>query len=161
VNQTQKQVVELSKAVEQEAHRVARWAIYCLIFALAASALVAATKSLVFLVAALFAWFFAWNRCMLWRFLISCLPPPNENQDAWLEKTVEAPRNPPSWYRFSEQLAAVTFLIGFGIITIVVTSSSGMWMRLLYAVCWLLIAILVVLARIANRRQRRTNSPAS
>jgi len=159
LNQAQQQVIELNKALEQEAHRVAGWAVCCLIFALAASALVAATKSLVFLVVALFAWFFAWNRRRLWRFLIACLPPPNENQDAWLEKTVERLRNPPSWYRFSEDVAAVTFLMGFGLITIVVASTSGMWMRLLYAACWLLIAILLVTARLAQRSMAIQESP--
>jgi hypothetical protein len=157
VNQTQQQVVELIKALEREAHRVARWAVTCLIFALATSALVAATKSLFFRVVALFAWFFAWNRWRLWRFLIACLPPPNENQDGWLEKTVEGLMNPPSWYRLSEHVAAVTFLIGFGTITVVVTSTSGTWIRLLYALCWLSIAIVFVIDRIAHRRQKQAN----
>ena len=70
-----------------------------------------------------------------------CLPPPNENQDAWFEKTIQGLLNPPSWYRFSNHVATLTFLMLFGIITFVVTSISGTWMRLLYAVAWLMIAI--------------------
>jgi hypothetical protein len=158
---TQQPVVELSNALEQEVHRVARWAICCLIFALGASALVIATRSLVFLVVAVFAWFFAWNRWRLWRFLIACPPPPTENQDAWFEKTLQRLLNPPSWYRLSEYVAAVTLLMLFGIITFVVTSTSGTWMRLLYGMCWLLIGIVVVFGRIAHQREKRKKCPAS
>jgi hypothetical protein len=161
MNQTQQQVAELRKALEREAHRVGRWAIYCLIFALATSALAIATKSLVFIVVALFAWFFVWNRWRLWRFLVACFPPPSENQAAWLEKTVEGLLKPPSWYRLSEHIAAVTFLVCFGIITVVVMSTSGTWMRLLYGMCWLLIGIVVVFGRIVHRGQKRKDSTAS
>src|SRR5262245_7745073 len=157
VNQTQQYVVDLSKALSQEARRVARWAICCLIFALAVSALAAATQSLVFLVVALFAWFFSWNRWRLWRFLVASLPPPSENQNAWLGRTLEGLLNAPSWYRFSENFAAVTFLICFGIITFIVTSTSGAWMRLLYAMCWLLLGIVVVFGRIVRRGQEQEN----
>lgn len=161
MNQTQQQVIELQKALEREAHRVARWAVYCLILALATSALAVATKSLVFIVVALFAWFFVWNRRRLWRFLLACLPRPDENQEAWLDKTIGGLLKPPSWYRFSEHVAAVTFLICFGIITIEVTSTSGTRMRLLYGMCWLLIGIVVVAGRIAHRVRKRKNSTAS
>ena len=55
-NQTKEQVIALSNALEKESRRVARWAIISLMFAVAVCVLVAATKSVVFLVVALFAW---------------------------------------------------------------------------------------------------------
>src|SRR5438270_7056921 len=132
-NQTKEQVIALSNALEKESRRVARWAIISLMFAVAVCVLVAATKSVVFLVVALFAWFFAWNRWKLRRFLAAYLPAPSENQRAWIQNAAEGLRHPPAWYRLSEYIAAVTFLAIFLLITIEVTLTSGTWMRVLYA----------------------------
>lgn len=156
-NQTNEQAIVLSNALESESRRVARWAIVCLIFAVAVSVLVIATKSVVFLVVALFAWFFAWNRWKLRRLLTAHLPPPSENQDAWIQNAANELQNPPAWYKFSEYIAAITFLAMFLLITIQVTLTSGTWMRVLYGACWVFIAAVVV-ARVRNARQKRKGS---
>ncbi len=160
-NQTEHQFLALSSALEKETRRVARWFISCFVFAIAVSVLVAATKSFVFLAVALFAWFFAWNRWKLRRLLRSYLPSPNENQDAWVENTVSGLQNPPAWYRYSDYIAAFAFLAAFLLITIEVTSNSGIGMRSLYALCWVLsIATVAVKVRnITHHGDRRAALP--
>lgn len=159
-NPTKQQVIALSHALASESQRVSRWAITCFLFAIAVSALVAATKSGVFLGVALFAWFFAWNRWKLSRFLLSFLPAPNEDEESWVNHVVTALHNSPTWYRYSERTAALFFLASFALITVEVTSTSGFLMRLLllYAVCWLvLISSIVVWARNTHRKREHTS----
>jgi Flp pilus assembly protein TadB len=164
VSPTNQQIVALRNALEKESQRVSRWLIACVIFAVAVSVLVVVTKSLVFVIVALFSWFFVWNRWMLRRFLRSFVPPPNEHESScWVERAMEALQHAPAWYRYSEGIAALIFFAAFVLITIEVTSSSGVWMRLLYVVCWVLLGIRVVMTvRNARHRQRqRTTLPHS
>src|SRR6266496_4067871 len=125
VSPTNQQVITLGNALEKESQRVSHWPITCFIFAIAVSVLVAVTESFVFLSVALFAWFLAWNRWMLRRFLRSFLPAPKQNESSWLEDATQALQHPPAWYRYSEGIAALTFFAAFVLITIEVTSSSG------------------------------------
>lgn len=159
-NQTQPQFVALSSALRTELMRVRRWAIACLVFAIAVSGLVFATRSIAFLVVAAFAWFFAWNRWKLQRLLAASLPTPNEDQDTWLEMTKLAISNAPSWHRISENFAAVAFLAVFALITIEVVPTSGKWMRLLYGAAWLFIAVRFVREAVLRRKQKLSNSSA-
>jgi len=156
-NQIGQQVLSLSNALDSEAKRVWRWAIYCLLFAIAVSALTVAAKSLVFLLVAMFAWFFAWNRWKLARLLRSYLPPPSQDQQAWMESAIKRLENPPAWCRYSEYGAGVTFLLLFALITIEVTATSGIWMRVLYGVCWLL-SLAAIVIRVRNARQNHRQS---
>lgn len=152
--QTGQLAVSLSNALDKEAKRVVRWAISCLMFATAVSTLTVATKSLVFFPVAIFAWFFAWNRWKFARLLYSHLPSPDQDQYAWMESVIRSLQNPPAWYGYSEYLAALTFLMLFGLITIEVTATSGIWIRVLYAVCWLLsLAVIVIRLRDARKPQ--------
>jgi len=143
----------LANALQKQCSRVARWMVVSFLLAIAASILAAATKSIAFLAVALFAWFFAWNRWKLRRFLVAFLPPPAENAHLWCEKATKALQNPPAWYRYSEYIALVTFFAIAAAETIVVASTSGTWMRLLYVACWA-VSLAVVLARVRNVRRK-------
>lgn len=151
------QVIALADAVQTECRRVALWLVAALVLALAASLLAAATKSIVLVVVAAFAWFFAWNRWMLRRFLSAFLPPPTEKVEAWLEDATKGLQHPPAWYRCSEYIALLTFFLLAALVTIIVVSTSGIWMRLLYAALWAISVALIVL-KVRNARHNRSQN---
>lgn len=153
-NITPDHIIALSDALKKESKRVRRWLAICIVFAVGVSALVAVTRSFAFLAVALFAWFFVWNRWRLRAFLQSFLLAPSESQHEWLRNVAHQLENPPRWYKYSEYLAAVTFFALYALITVEVTARSGIWMRALYAVCWLVLAASVFL-RIRAARQKR------
>jgi hypothetical protein len=93
---------------------------------------------------ALFAWFFVWNRWKLRRFLRAFLPAPKENEGLWAQHAIQALQHPPVWYRYSEGIAALTFFALYMLLTVEITSSSGIWMRVLCGICWVLLGIIVV-----------------
>ncbi len=158
VNQTN-QVIALTDALKGEIRRVARWTIACFIFAVAVSVLVVVTKSVIFFVVALFAWFFAWNRWRLRHYLAAFLPPQQDKQGGWIESVVHGLQTPPPWYRFSEYIAAVTFIALFLLITIVVVATTGTGMRILFAACWLLLVTRLVVGVTSSRKKPKNGTP--
>lgn len=155
-NITPDQILAMSDALKKESKRVGRWLVLCIIFAVVVSALAAATRSFSFLAVALFAWFFVWNRWKLRGSLQSFLPAPSEGQGGWLRNAAHELGHPPRWYKYSEYVAALTFIVLFALITVEVTATSGIWVRILYAGCWIVLAASVfVRIRVARQKRRR------
>jgi hypothetical protein len=153
-NNIERQVMALSKALEKEARRVRRWLIVCFVFAVAISSLAIKSKDFVFLVVALFFWFFAWNRWKLWCFLRAFLPPPSENQEQWMHSAVGGLERSRFWYWVSEYIAVLTLLAAYVLITILNFSTGEKWMRVFIVACWSA-AIAVLAWRLRNAFLRR------
>jgi magnesium-transporting ATPase (P-type) len=144
-NQIETQLAALQSGLRWEISRAARWLITSILFAAGVWVVAALAKSILFLIVALLALFFIWNRWKLWRLLRNFLPAPSQNQREWIEAVLNGLEKPPLWYRLSGGIAAVIILSFFVVITIVVVSTSGMWLRLLYAFCWFVIVVVMVL----------------
>lgn len=146
----ERQIQILSNAVESRKRGLAIWLTICGVFAILVSVLSVYTRSLFFGVVAAFGWFFVWNRWKCWRFVRTLSPKPllvtETERSQWIDTILKAIQNPPLWAKVSEYLAAVMLTAMFGVVTLVVVRTSGIWLRVLYGFCWAVIVLTIVLS---------------
>lgn len=144
------QIQILSNAVESRKRGLEIWLIACGVFAILVSVLSVYTQSLFFGVVAAFGWFFVWNRWKCWKFVRSLSPksllPIETERSQWIDTILKPIQNPPLWARVSEYLAAVVLIAMFGVVTLVVVKTSGIWLRVLYGLSWAVIVLTIVLS---------------
>ena len=128
--------------------RFRNWLVLCLLFAISALIVAIFTRSVLFLVIDGFGWFAAWNRWKCWTFVSALRPtglPSNDEESVeWANRVEEALTRPPSWWLRSEYVSGGILLLLFGVISFFVVTTSGFWMRFLYAVAWGCIILFVV-----------------
>ncbi len=143
---------KLTEALQTEHQRVKRWLIASIVLAVMASLAAVGTKSAAFIVVALFAYFFVWNRWKVCSLLRETLLRRDENDEAWITSATTRLEHPPHWSKISDYIAAVTFLAICAVTTFFVVLTSGVWMRLWIAICWFAaIAILIFRWRFARK----------
>jgi len=151
-------VVSLSQALASERVRLARWLAACCLFAVLVTPLAVLTKSVVFSLVAVLAWFFVWNRWKCWKFVGSVAAKPLPSSDAermqWLHNVMNAFETPPQWWRVSEYAAAVILLGLYAVVSFIVVTTSGTWMKVFYGLSWAAI-VAAILSRVHYMRKRR------
>ena len=142
------QVKLLTEGLDAARRRFRNWLVVCLLFATSVLIVAIFTRSVLFLVVDGFAWFAAWNRWKCWTFVSALrptvLPSNDEERVEWVNRVEEALTRPPSWLLRSEYVSGGILLLLFGVISFFVVTTSGLWMRLLYAVAWGCIILFVV-----------------
>lgn len=160
----EQQITLLSRELQIANARFGRWLLVCCVFAVGASAVAVGTKSVPFFVIAGLGWFFVWNRWKA-RALVSALssrPVPSNDAERvrWVTTVNDTVLHPPSWWNRSENFAGATLIALFALITYFVVGISGVWMRVLYAIAWVVLVLYIVL-RVKAARRRRKSAPAA
>ena len=160
----EQQITLLSRELELAKTRFGRWLVACCVFAVGTSLIAVGTKSVSFLAIAGLGWFLVWNRWKS-RALVSALsskPVPSDEAERahWVKTVNNTVFHPPSWWNRSENFAGATLIALFALITYFVVSISGVWMRVLYVVAWLGLALYIVL-RVKDTRRRSKSAPAA
>jgi hypothetical protein len=127
--------------------RYRRWAIVCVVSFCAVTTLAVLTRAAVFAVVAAFFAFFAWDRTLQWRradrYLSKPLPNDEAEMLAWAERVSCESCHVPTWEKISHWVAWLT-AAGLAIMqTAVIWFTSGFWMKMLYAVGWAVVILLL------------------
>lgn len=135
--------------LERAKVRFGRWLVVCSAFAAGVSVIAVLAKSIPFFVVAGFGWFFVWNRWKCRAFVSALssksMPFSDAERAQWVASITNAILHPPSWWNRSENISGVALIALFAVITYVVVSISGWWMRVLYAAAWGALILHVVL----------------
>jgi hypothetical protein len=161
---TEQQMAVLSHELGAAKVRFERWLAVCFALSIGVSLLALFTKSVFFFVIAGLGWFFVWNRWKC-RAFVSALssqaaPSNDEERTRWVNAVTNSLLHPPSWWNLSENISGAILIALFAVVTFFIVSSTGLWMRILYAIAWGLL-VLHVVRRIKYARTRRLNGPST
>lgn len=139
--------------------RYSVWMFISGVFAVLVTLAAIVAKSLLFGVVAAFLCMFAWNRWGECRRVENWLsrPTPENEKDRiiWARTFYDGMSHPSLWLRITEWISAVIAVALVLTVSVVLIATTGLWMRLLYGLTYILVACFFLLWLLARRKLSR------